>query len=91
MGSGRASVEMGLTAPRTTIGSPFVTPPVRPPALLLRCTHVPSSRRPSMTSWTCDPNRRVCSNPRPSSTPLTMLMPITAAARAASRRRSQWT
>ena len=44
-----------------------------------------------MTSWTCDPKRRVCSNPSPISTPLTMLMLITAAASAASRRRSQWT
>ena len=63
--AGRASVEIGLTAPRTTIGSPLVTPPVRPPALLERWIQVPSSRRPSITSWTCEPNRRVCSKPRP--------------------------
>ena len=44
-----------------------------------------------MTSWTPEPNRRVCSNPSPNSTPLTMLMLMTAAARAASSRRSQWT
>ena len=91
MASGRARVEMGLTAPRTTSGSPLVTPPVNPPALLVRWTQRPASSRPSMTSWTCEPNRRVCSNPRPNSTPLTMLMLMTAAARAASRRRSQWT
>ena len=44
-----------------------------------------------MTSWTPEPNRRVCSKPRPNSTPLTMLMLMTAAARAVSSRRSQWT
>ena len=44
-----------------------------------------------MTSWTPDPKRRVCSKPSPNSTPLTMLMLMTAAARAASSRRSQWT
>jgi hypothetical protein len=45
-GSGRASVEIGLTAPRTTSGSPFVTPPVSPPALFVRWTHVPSPPGP---------------------------------------------
>ena len=69
----------------------MVTPPVRPPALFERWIQRPPSPRPSMTSWTCDPNRRVCSKPSPNSTPLTMLMLITAAARAASSRRSQWT
>ena len=44
-----------------------------------------------MTSCTAEPNRRVCSNPSPNSTPLTMLMLMTAAASAASSRRSQWT
>ena len=80
-----------MTAPRTTSGSPLVTPPVRPPALFVRWTQRPSSARPSITSCTAEPNRRVCSNPRPNSTPLTMLMLMTAAARAASSRRSQWT
>jgi len=68
-----------------------VTPPVSPPALLVRCTQRPLSPRPSMTSCTDDPNRRVCSKPRPNSTPFTMLMLMTAAASAASSRRSQWT
>ena len=66
-------------------------PPVRPPALFERWIQRPSSPRPSITSWTADPNRRVCSNPSPNSTPLTMLMLMTAAASAASSRRSQWT
>src|SRR6478672_1779200 len=82
---------MGLTAPRTTSGSPFVTPPVSPPALFVRWIQRPPSPRPSITSWTAEPNRRVCSNPSPISTPFTMLMLITAAASAASSRRSQWT
>ena len=90
-GSGRARVEIGFTAPRTTSGSPLVTPPVRPPALFERWTHRPPSSRPAITSCTAEPNRRVCSNPSPNSTPLTMLMLITAAASAASSRRSQWT
>ena len=84
-------MEIGLTAPRTTIGSPFETPAVSPPALFERWIQRPASPRPSMTSWTCEPKRRVCSKPSPSSTPLTMLMLMTAAASAASRRRSQWT
>ena len=41
-GSGRARVEIGLTAPRTTSGSPLVTPPVRPPALFERWTQRPA-------------------------------------------------
>jgi hypothetical protein len=39
--------------------------------LFVRWIHVPSSRRPPITSWTCDPKRRVCSNPSPISTPFT--------------------
>jgi hypothetical protein len=53
--------------------------------------HVPAASRPSITSMTAEPNRRVCSNPSPNSTPFTMGMLITAPARAASSRRSHWT
>ena len=40
-------------------------PAVRPPALFERWIQRPASPRPSMTSWTADPNRRVCSKPEP--------------------------
>ena len=83
-------MEIGLTAPRTTSGSPLLMPPVRPPALLVPWCQRPSSR-PVMTSCTADPRRRVCSKPRPNSTPLTALMETIACASAPSRRRSHCT
>ena len=82
---------MGLTAPRTTIGWPLEMPPSRPPALFVCRLHSPAESRPSITSMTAEPKDLVCSNPSPSSTPLTMGMLMTAPASAASRRRSQWT
>ncbi len=66
-------------------------PPVRPPALFERWIHAPLASRPSITSWTSEPSRRVCSKPSPSSTPFTLWMLMTAAATAPSSRRSQWT
>ena len=40
-----AAVEIGFIAPRTTSGSPFVMPPVRPPALFVRWSQPPPGPR----------------------------------------------
>src|SRR5918996_3355617 len=73
--SGRMSVGNGFIAARTTTGSPFVTPPSRPPARFV-CLR----RSGSISSWASDPRRRASAKPSPSSTPLTAWIPISAAA-----------
>ena len=72
--NGDMSVEIGFMATRTTIGSPLVMPPSRPPArLVTRCT-LPVMVRPGamvISSCTSAPVMRADSNPMPISTPLT--------------------
>src|ERR671918_433081 len=82
--SGRMSVGNGFIAARTTTGSPFVTPPSRPPARFV-CLRRPGS----ISSWASDPRRRASAKPSPTSTPFTAWIPISAAASRASSRSSR--
>src|SRR5206468_1735052 len=63
---GVRSVESGFMAARTITGWPLVTPPSRPPALLLE-RRKPLSASKRISSWTAEPGRRAASKPRPSS------------------------
>src|SRR2546430_5555504 len=67
--SGRISVGRGFMAARTTISSPFETPPSIPPARLVsRCRPAPLRR---ISSCAAEPRRPASANPSPISTPLT--------------------
>ena len=87
--SARGTVEIGFIATRTRSGSPVLMPPSTPPARLVRRRIPPSPA--SISSWACDPRRRAVAKPSPTSTPFIAWMLISAAARRASRRRSQCT
>ena len=62
-------MEIGFTAPRTTIGSPFEMPPVSPPARFVRCVQR-DSPMPSMMSCTSDPKPSRLLEPEPELDPL---------------------
>ena len=101
VGSGDMRVEIGFMPTRITSGSPVVTPPSSPPALLLRLRYpprsagsgalVPGTASASIGSCTSEPGRRAASNPIPISTALTAGMDINAPARRPSSFRSQCT
>ena len=74
---------VGLTANRATIGCPVEMPPRMPPAWLApNTTGAVADMR--MASAFSSPCRHAAANPAPISTPLTALMPISAAAMSAS-------
>ena len=81
--SGRISVGSGFIAARTTISSPFETPPSIPPA---RFVSRRSPGRISSCAW--EPRSSASPKPSPISTPFTAWIPISAAARRPSRRSS---
>src|SRR5919201_879498 len=78
---GRMSVGSGFIAARTTISSPFDTPASIPPARF-----VARRRSGSISSCAAEPRSSASANPSPISTPFTAWMPMSAAARRASRR-----
>src|SRR5947209_4487189 len=84
--SGVRSVESGFIAARTTSGWPLVTPPSRPPALLVeRLKPWPASN--TISSCTPEPGVRAVSKPMPNSQPLMAWIEQKAcASRPASRR-----
>src|SRR4051794_1811159 len=86
--SALGTVEIGFIAARTRSTSPVVMPPSVPPDRDVRRRRRPS--RCSISSWASLPRRRAVSKPSPTSTPLMAWMPISAPARRASSRLSQW-
>ena len=82
-GAGLRIDEVGLTAKRATIDCPVEMPPRMPPALLDRNTGLPSLPM-RISSAFSSPESAAAPKPAPISTPLTALMPISAAARSPS-------
>ena len=85
--SGRISVGSGFIAARTTISSPFETPPSMPPARFVSRCRPRSSR--TISSCASEPRSPESAKPSPISTPFTAWIPISAAASRASSRSSR--